>query len=185
MMIDEEEEVVLVDEHDQPLGTHRKLSAHRQALRHRAFSVFLFNAAGEILLQARALGKYHCGGLWSNACCGHPRHGEASAAAAARRLREELGLAAPLAEAGRIAYHADLSNGWYENEIVHLFVGRCDAAPVPDPREVGDWRWVAPAALETEFGEAPERFTPWFGIYLQTIPEVAIAGAVRAQKFAA
>lgn len=185
MMIDEEEEVVLVDEHDQPLGTHRKLSAHRQALRHRAFSVFLFNPAGEILLQARALGKYHCGGLWSNACCGHPRQGEASPAAAARRLREEMGLAPPLHEAGRIAYHADLSNGWYENEIVHLFVGRCDAAPDPDPREVGGWRWIAPAALEAEFGATPERFTPWFGIYLQTIPEVAFAGTARAQKFAA
>ena len=178
-MIDEEEEVVLVDEHDQPLGTHRKLSAHRKALRHRAFSVFLFNDAGEILLQARALSKYHCGGLWSNACCGHPRVGESSPIAAGRRLSEELGIAPALHEAGRIAYHADLSNGWYENEIVHLFTGRFDGAPHPDPAEVGDWRWVSPRALEEEYAETPGAFTPWFGIYLQTIPEVALAGRER------
>lgn len=180
MMIDEEEDVVLVDEDDQPLGTHRKLSAHRKALRHRAFSVFLFNPAGEILLQRRALGKYHCGGLWSNACCGHPRVGEASAKASARRLVEEMGIAPKLLEAGRVAYHADLSNGWYENEIVHLFTGTFDGTPVPDPAEVGEWRWVSPERLEDEYATDPGRFTPWFGIYLQTIPDVALAGRARA-----
>lgn len=180
MMIDEEEEVVLVDEHDQPTGTHRKLSAHRKALRHRAFSVFVFNDAGEILLQRRASGKYHCGGLWSNACCGHPRVGEDSPAAAARRLDEELGIAPALRESGRIAYHADLSNGWYENEIVHLFVGTYEGVPTPDPAEVDQWRWVSPQALEDEYAAEPGRFTPWFGIYLQTIPDVALAGRDRA-----
>lgn len=185
MMIDEEEEVVLVDEHDQPLGTHLKLAAHRQALRHRAFSVFLFNDAGALLLQARALSKYHCGGLWSNACCGHPRNGELSPTAASRRLREELGIAPPLIEAGRIAYHADLSNGWYENEIVHLFIGRCNEPPAPDPHEVGDWRWVAPDRLEDEYAANPGAFTPWFGIYLQTIPEVALWGELRPESLRA
>ncbi|QHL91351.1 isopentenyl-diphosphate Delta-isomerase [Sphingomonas changnyeongensis] len=177
-MNDEEEAVILVDEWDQPTGLHAKLSAHRKALRHRAFSVFLFNSAGEILLQQRAQSKYHCGGLWSNACCGHPRAGEADAAAAARRLGEEMGLAPRLHAAGRTAYHAELNDGWYENEIVHLFTGATDAAPVPDPREVGGWRWIAPDALEAEYAARPQLFTPWFGIYLQTIPELVLAARV-------
>jgi isopentenyl-diphosphate Delta-isomerase len=176
-MIDAEEQVVLVDEQDRPLGARAKLEAHRDAARHRAFSVFLFDDAGAVLLQSRALSKYHSPGLWSNACCGHPRVGEPPLAAARRRLYEELGLKAALSPAGRIAYAAELPGGWYENEIVHLFTGRCAAAPRPDPAEVGAWRWTAPDALAAEYRAQPDAFTAWFKIYLERIPEVALGRA--------
>jgi len=175
-MRDDEEEVLLVDSGDRVIGTEPKLAAHRSGLRHRAFSVFLFDERGATLLQSRALSKYHSGGLWSNACCGHPRAGEQTGAAAERRLFEELGLRAELRSAGRMAYRAELPGGWRENEIVHLFTGTCSADPAPDPKEVEACRWVEPAALSAEACRQPERFTAWFGIYLAAVPEVVLGG---------
>ena len=171
-MRDEEEQVVLVDSRDRVIGTGPKLAAHRQALRHRAFSVFLFDESGAALLQSRALSKYHSPGLWSNACCGHPRAGERTRAAAERRLFEELGIRADLRKAGCLAYQADLADGWHENEIVHLFTGTCSREPQPDRAEVESWRWMEAATLAAEFAERPSRFTAWFGIYVNAVPEI-------------
>jgi isopentenyl-diphosphate delta-isomerase len=176
-VVDAEECVVLVDADDRPLGGHAKLDAHRRGLRHRAFSVFLADSAGNLLLQSRSAAKYHSPSLWSNACCGHPRIGESNISAASRRLSEEMGIDAQLISAGRLSYRAALSNGWHENEIVHLFVGRSDLDPAPDPDEVGGWRRVQPDRLTAECRTTPAAFTAWFRIYLDQIPDVALLRA--------
>ncbi|MFT3885033.1 MAG: isopentenyl-diphosphate Delta-isomerase [Flavobacteriales bacterium] len=159
-----EEQVVLVDAHDNAIGTMGKQEAHARGLLHRAFSVFLFDAQGRVLLQRRAWGKYHSSGLWTNACCSHPRPDEAVADAAARRLQEELGIRCPLAEQFRFTYRADVGNGLIEHELDHVFFGRFDGDPQPDPAEVMDVRWMDPAAISAELAASPERFTPWFRI---------------------
>jgi isopentenyl-diphosphate delta-isomerase len=112
--------------------------------------------------------------LWSNACCGHPRIGETNIIAARRRLREEMGMDVELAPAGHLSYAATLSEGWHENEIVHLFVGRSDAQPSPDPAEVDRWRLVEPRQLTSECASDPGDFTAWFRIYLDRIPDTAL-----------
>jgi isopentenyl-diphosphate Delta-isomerase len=157
-----EERVILVDERDREIGTAPKLRAHREGALHRAISVFVLNGRGEMLLQRRAHAKYHSGGLWSNACCSHPRPGEETAAAAARRLKEEMGLRTPLRWVHSFTYRAALADGLWEHEYDHVFVGRTDADPRPDPGEVAEWRWVAIDELSRELERHPERFTVWF-----------------------
>lgn len=165
--VPDEERVVLVDDADRPLGTEGKLAAHRLNLRHRAVSVLVFDGEGRMLLQRRAAGKYHSPGLWSNACCSHPRPGEAAADAASRRLAEEMGIAPPLSFAGLFAYEAAVGSGLRENEIVHVFTAIHDAAAdlVPDPAEVGGWRWAQIAALRADIAARGARYTPWFRLY--------------------
>ena len=155
-------QVILVDEHDNPTGTMEKHQAHHQGLRHRAISVYLFNRAGELLLQRRAAGKYHCGGLWSNTCCGHPYPGESARDAAERRLREEMGVQVELRKLFEFSYHLELANGMSEHEYGHLYGAIDDQPPRPDPEEADDFRYVALAQLEAELAAHPERFTPWF-----------------------
>jgi isopentenyl-diphosphate delta-isomerase len=156
------ETVVLVDEADAALGEGEKLDVHRSGTLHRAFSVFAFNAAGELLLQRRALGKYHSGGLWANTCCGHPRPGEATAEAARRRLGEELGIGCgELRPAGTLRYRAEIAD-LVENELDHLLVTDVDERPVPDPDEVVEWRFIAPDELDAWIAERPQDFTAWF-----------------------
>lgn len=172
-MVDADEEVILVDADDRPMGTLAKLVAHRTAIRHRAFSVFLFDSAGNVLLQSRALTKYHSGGLWTNACCGHPRVGESPEDAARRRLFEEMGVDAPLTFRGTLDYTAALPDGWHENEVVHLFTGVTDAEPEPAAQEVHAWRRVAPADLRAEAARDVNAFTAWFRIYMDKVPQLA------------
>jgi isopentenyl-diphosphate delta-isomerase len=156
------ETVVLVDEADAALGEGEKLDVHRTGTLHRAFSVFAFNARGELLLQRRALSKYHSGGLWANTCCGHPRPGEATAEAARRRLGEELGIGCgELRPAGTLRYRAEIAD-LVENEFDHLLVTDVDERPVPDPDEVVEWRFIAPDELDAWIAERPEDFTAWF-----------------------
>lgn len=157
-----EERVVLVDENDAEVGTEEKLRAHLDGRLHRAISVFVMDAAGRLLLQRRAPGKYHSAGQWTNACCSHPRPGESPEAAARRRLREEMGIECDLRPAFRFVYRADVGGGLVEHEYDHVFVGRCDADPSPDPAEADAWRWATLGELEEELWEAPEHFTPWF-----------------------
>jgi isopentenyl-diphosphate delta-isomerase len=157
-----EERVILVDPHDVPVGTQEKQRAHQEGALHRAFSVFVFDAAGRMLLQRRAAGKYHSGGLWSNACCGHPRPGEETAAAARRRLREEMGVDCALEPAFTFLYRAEVGGGLTEHEFDHVFTALCNQQPHPDPEEVDEWRWVAPRELSAEVEAQPERFTFWF-----------------------
>ncbi|NJQ03921.1 isopentenyl-diphosphate Delta-isomerase [Streptomyces zingiberis] len=159
----------LVDEDGRTTGTAEKLSAHLPPGRlHRAFSVFLFDSAGRLLIQQRALGKYHSPGVWSNTCCGHPYPGEAPFAAAARRTSEELGISPSLmSAAGTVRYnHPDPASGLVEQEFNHLFVGLVDEEPRPDPAEVGRTAFVTPAELERLHGE--RTFSAWFSTVLDT-----------------
>lgn len=159
--------VVLVDEADRPIGAVGKLPAHREGLLHRAVSVLLFDAAGRMLLQRRALTKYHSGGLWANACCTHPYVDEPAANAAARRLGQELNVDCPLTPAFEFTYRAEVSNGLVEHEYIHAFTGRLEALPDPDPAEVAECRWFEPGELAGQVAASPAAFAPWFRLYLQ------------------
>ncbi|MFE4051176.1 isopentenyl-diphosphate Delta-isomerase [Streptomyces sp. YIM B13518] len=153
----------LVDEDGVTIGTAEKLAAHQPPGRlHRAFSVFLFDERGRLLIQQRALGKYHSPGVWSNTCCGHPYPGEAPFAAAARRTFEELGVSPSLlAEAGTVRYnHPDPASGLVEQEYNHLFVGMVQSPPRPDPQEVASTAFVTPAELAERHAE--DTFSAWF-----------------------
>ncbi|MFG0307237.1 MAG: isopentenyl-diphosphate Delta-isomerase [Phycisphaerales bacterium JB040] len=163
-MPDAAEHVILVDEHDNPIGTLEKHAAHKDGGRlHRAFSVFLTDDAGRVLLQRRASTKYHFGGLWTNTACGHPRPGERTVAAAQRRLFEEMGVRAELAEVGTFTYAAqDDGSGLTEREIDHVCLGAFTGSPTPDPEEAEGWRWIDPDELDRELRASPEQFTPWF-----------------------
>lgn len=156
------EQVVLITEQDSPIGVAHKLDAHREGLLHRAFSVFVFDADGSILLQRRNKRKYYSGGLWSNTCCGHPRPGEGRKTAARRRLREEMGINCDLRKIASFHYRAELHNGLIEHEIDHVFVGTWNGVPEPDPYEVEDWRWLAASEIESFLRFRPDTFTTWF-----------------------
>lgn len=157
-----EERVILVTEEDEEIGTMEKMQAHREGRLHRAFSVFILNDAGEMLLQRRATDKYHSPGLWTNACCSHPRPGEDVEAAAHRRLQEELNFDAALERLEPMLYHADVGGGLIEHEYDHLFVGQHSAAISPSRAEVCETRYVSTAALRAWMNEKPEEFTVWF-----------------------
>lgn len=161
-MRESEERVILVDAGDAPIGTAGKLEAHERGALHRAFSVFAVNARGEILLQRRAAAKYHGGGLWSNSCCGHPRPGEPTAEAARRRLQEELGIDCPLQRVFSFTYRAQMPGGLTEHEIDHVFAGRIECDPRPDPAEVEAWRWATPEEILRSLRAEPSAYTPWF-----------------------
>jgi isopentenyl-diphosphate delta-isomerase len=156
-----EELVILVDERDRERGTAAKLAVHRSGQLHRAFSVFVFDAAGRLLLQRRAGAKYHSGGLWTNTCCGHPRPGEDVVSAAERRLKEEMGFGAPLKQVGAFTYRADVGSGLVEHELDHVLVGAFDGEPAPAPGEVDAWRWLAPQSVLAACAAHPARYTPW------------------------
>lgn len=165
------ENVILVDHRDTPLGIREKQDAHVEGVLHRAFSVFVLDSEGRMLLQQRALSKYHSGGLWSNTCCSHPRPGESTAAAAQRRLFEEMGFHCPLETAFSFVYRADVGGGLIEHEYDHVFIGRFDGDPAPDPAEVADWRWVEREDLLGEVQERQDRFTYWFHVAFRELRE--------------
>jgi isopentenyl-diphosphate delta-isomerase len=158
----DEDLVVLVDDRDATVGIAPKLAAHRDGRLHRAVSVVLFDDHGRLLLQRRADGKYHSGGLWSNTCCGHPRPGESVRDAAHRRLGAELGITGcELTAVSWFVYRADLAGGLVEHELDHVLVGRWSGAPVPDPMEVSETRWVDRDTILEEVSASPSRFTAW------------------------
>lgn len=166
-----QDKVVLVNEQDEAVGVEDKLQAHVAGVLHRAFSVFVFNARGDLLLQQRHPAKYHSGGLWSNTCCSHPRPGETVEAAAQRRLHEEMGFTCPLHRLFGFVYRARLDGGLYEHEYDHVFVGRFDGTPAPDAAEVAAWRWIAPEALRRDVHAHPEHYTYWFRLVLDRVLE--------------
>jgi isopentenyl-diphosphate delta-isomerase len=173
----DEEEVIVVDADDVPTGRMGKLAAHRAGVRHRAVSVLLFRGDGAMLLQQRAASKYHSPGLWSNTCCGHPRPGESTVDAARRRLREELGLDCALDHAATLTYRAEVGGreGLVEHEIDHVFVGRTEADPVPEPHEVADWRWVPVDAFLADAAADPTRYTAWSTLVVRAVADAGAA----------
>jgi isopentenyl-diphosphate Delta-isomerase len=157
-----EEQVVLVDDADRAIGAASKRAAHDAGLLHRAVSVFVGDGAGRVLLQRRALEKYHSGGLWTNTACGHPRPGELASDAASRRLWDEMGVRCALDRVGVFRYCAALEGGLVEHEIDHVFVGQWLGAPRVDPTEVAEWRWSSVGEITRELHTDPTRFTAWF-----------------------
>ncbi|MFN3341944.1 MAG: isopentenyl-diphosphate Delta-isomerase [Flavobacteriales bacterium] len=159
-----QEYVILVDRNDQQIGTMEKMEAHRLGALHRAFSVFVFNSNGELLLQQRALGKYHSPGLWTNTCCSHPRPEEKTPDAAQRRLIEEMGFVTPLEKAFSFIYKVQFENDLFEHELDHVFIGEYDEEPKINPEEVAAYRWTHPDEVMQEMQDDPELFTAWFRI---------------------
>ena len=161
--------VVLVDEQDNPIGKMEKQQAHIEGLLHRAFSIFIFNSEKKLLLQKRASSKYHCGGLWTNSCCSHPRENENIQDAANRRLAEEMGMQCSLKPIFTFMYRAEFDNGLIEHELDHVFFGESDQNPKINPEEVETYRYIAMENLQQEVKEFPENFTPWFIIALDRV----------------
>jgi isopentenyl-diphosphate Delta-isomerase len=155
------EEIILVDENDSETGAGEKMRVHEEGLLHRAFSVMIFNSYGEVLLQKRAKAKYHSGGLWTNACCSHPRVGKDIIDEAKKRLKEEMGIEAELEEKFSFMYRAELENGLTENELDHVLDGRFDGEPQLNSEEAEDWRWVDIMTLKEDIKKHPESYTPW------------------------
>jgi isopentenyl-diphosphate delta-isomerase len=167
-------EVVLVDEMDNEVGVMEKLQAHHLGLLHRAFSIFVLNKEGEMLIHQRAMEKYHSGGLWTNACCSHPLPGENVDFAAKRRLSEEMGLDCDLKKIFEFTYQADVGDGLIEHEFDHVFIGYTQSSPIVDSSEVMDWKWVSMEMLITDMIAQPESFTTWFKIALPKFQEYFI-----------
>ncbi|QNJ98276.1 isopentenyl-diphosphate Delta-isomerase [Constantimarinum furrinae] len=163
----EEEQVILVNENDEKIGLMPKMEAHEKALLHRAFSVFIFNENHELMLQQRAKDKYHSPGLWTNTCCSHQRDGESSIAAGKRRLQEEMGFVTDLKETTSFIYKAPFDNGLTEHEYDHILVGNYNDAPIPNPNEVSDWKWMSLETVKNDIENNPERYTAWFKIIFQ------------------
>jgi isopentenyl-diphosphate delta-isomerase len=160
-----EDMLVLVDERDREIGVAPKMRVHVEGLRHRAISVLVVNAAGELLLQRRNDSKYHSGGLWTNSCCSHPRPGETPHDAATRRLREEMGFSTPLEPMFTTSYKAPVGD-LIENEVVHVFGGYFDGRVEPDAAEVDAYEWRSPSAIAEDMAAHPERYTVWFVKYM-------------------
>jgi isopentenyl-diphosphate Delta-isomerase len=155
------EMLILVDEQDRQIGTGEKMEVHRKGLLHRCFSIFVFDERGRVLMQKRAAGKYHSGGLWTNTCCSHPRAGEELIDAAHRRLREEMGFDCELEERLTFVYRAELDNELTEHEYDHLLVGSWDGPVAPEPEEADGYEWIEVDELRDEISRRPERFTVW------------------------
>ena len=158
------EQIILVDEHDREIGSIEKLAAHQNGGKlHRAFSIFVFNSKGEMLIQMRALGKHHWAGIWTNTCCSHPHVGETLEQAVHRRLKEEFGFDCNLKEIFAFIYKAtDSKSGLTEWEFDHFFIGIFDGTPKPNPEEIGAYKWVKPEELKKDIAVHPEKYTPWF-----------------------
>lgn len=170
-------DVILVDEQDNPVGTMGKMEVHEKALLHRAFSVFIFNTKGEMLLQKRAATKYHSGGLWTNACCSHPKPGEDTRAAAEKRLEEEMGFNTDLQEAFSFIYKAPFQNGLTEHEFDHVFIGTYEGAINPNPEEVSDYLYQSIDHLKNAISKNPAEYTEWFKIALPQLEKHLLTNA--------
>lgn len=166
-----EDLVILVDQNDNQTGVMEKMQAHVEAKLHRAFSVFIFNSKGELMLQQRALSKYHSPGLWSNTCCSHPRPGEETAAAAHRRLVEEMGFDCHFTEAFSFVYKAPFSNDLTEHEFDHVFIGISDEKPVINKEEAEAFRMVRLDDVRKEMDQDPEKFSVWFRIAFDRVED--------------
>jgi isopentenyl-diphosphate Delta-isomerase len=156
--------LILVDENDAPVGTAEKMEAHQKAMLHRAFSVFIFNSKGDMLLQQRAISKYHSGGLWTNACCSHPYLNQETLAAAEKRLQEEMGFTTPLTKVFDFIYQAVFDNGLTEYEYDHAFVGIYEGEIMPNKDEVEDYCFMNMEEIKNSIQSHPKKYTEWFKI---------------------
>ena len=165
-----EEEVILVDKHDFEQGTMKKMEAHKNGgTLHRAFSVFVFNTKGELLLQRRALHKYHSGGLWTNTCCSHPRPGETVREAGHRRLEEEMGMQCKLVELFSFEYKAELDGGMTEWELDHVLLGLSDKEPSINEEEVAEFKYMPLDDIDEDLNKNPQNYTEWFKICFERV----------------
>ncbi|WP_047244722.1 isopentenyl-diphosphate Delta-isomerase [Maribacter thermophilus] len=162
-----EEEVILVNENDEQIGTMPKMEAHEKAELHRAFSVFVLNDKNEIMLQQRAAHKYHSPLLWTNTCCSHQRVGESNIEAGKRRLREEMGFETDLKELFSFIYKAPFDNGLTEHELDHVMLGYYNDEPVINAEEVEDWKWMTPVDIKNDIEINPDEYTAWFKIIFE------------------
>lgn len=158
------EQVILVDENDRQIGLMEKQKAHVTPHLHRAFSIFIFNSKGELLMQQRALSKYHSPGLWTNTCCSHPRDGETLAEATSRRLMEEMGMTCEMHEVYTFIYKAPVGQGLIEHEFDHVWIGRSDDTPKINREEVESWKYMSLSDLKKDIQLHPELYTEWFKI---------------------
>ncbi|MDG4946539.1 isopentenyl-diphosphate Delta-isomerase [Weeksellaceae bacterium KMM 9713] len=163
----EKENVVLITEQDEPIGLMEKQEAHVAGVLHRAFSVFIFNDNGELLIQQRAFEKYHTPGKWTNTCCSHPRDGETYEEGAIRRLQEEMGFTCPIEYQFNFIYKADVGQGLTEHELDYVFKGVYNEEPVVNPEEVAAYKWIDFDELQQDVQNNPEEYTPWFRIILK------------------
>jgi len=163
---DPHEHVITVDADDRETGSAPKLAAHISGELHRAVSVLLTDGESRVLMQRRSLEKYHSPGLWTNTCCGHPRPGESTHAAAARRLVEEMGVRTPIDHVATFTYRAELEHGLIEHEVDHVFVGRWSGKPNPNPAEVADWKWMNVSTLRQDIAANPRAYTAWLPLVL-------------------
>ena len=173
-MSDQEKQklVILVDKQGEITGYEEKLKAHQKGMLHLAFSVFIMNSSGEMLIQQRANGKYHFAGMWSNTCCSHPFPGENVVEAAHRRLKEEMGFDTQLTPAFSFIYQVtDTKSGLTEHELDHVFTGIYDGEVKPDTQEIQDYRWITPVSLYKQIVAHPSSFTEWFKIGLNRLKE--------------
>lgn len=159
-----EEFVVLIDREDQPIGLMEKQQAHLAGLLHRAFSVFVFNSKGELLIHQRAAEKYHSPKLWTNTCCSHPRENESYEQAAHRRLKEEMGFDCAIEEKFHFIYKAELEPGLFEHELDRVFTGFYEGEMNLNPEEVMDAKWISIEDLKKDMAENPDNYTVWFKI---------------------
>ena len=162
-----EEQVILVNENDEQIGLMPKMEAHEKALLHRAFSVFVFNSKNELMLQQRALSKYHSPGLWTNTCCSHQRDGESNIEAGIRRLDEEMGFTTSLEDTISFIYKAPFDNGLTEHEYDHILVGHFEDEPQINEDEVAAWKWMALEDVKKDIEHMPELYTAWFKIIFE------------------
>ncbi|WLD25150.1 isopentenyl-diphosphate Delta-isomerase [Flavobacterium dauae] len=158
------EQVILVNENDEPIGLMEKIEAHQKALLHRAFSVFILNNKNQIMLQQRAAGKYHSPLLWTNTCCSHQRKDETSIQAGKRRLHEEMGFSVELKELFSFIYKAPFDNGLTEHELDHVMIGYFNNEPVINKEEVESWKWMGIEEINEDIQQHPEIYTAWFKI---------------------
>lgn len=165
------ERVIIVDEEDQLIGFEEKLKAHKEGKRHRAFSLYILNSKGELLLQKRAQEKYHSGGLWTNSCCGHPRPAESVEHAVHRRLEEENGMRSRIRKILTTTYTITLDNGLIENEVLHIFIGNTDQEPALNPQEAQDYKYISINDLEKDIKDNPQRYTAWLKIVFPLIKD--------------
>ena len=173
------EKVILVDKNDHPIGEMDKMEAHTKGLLHRAFPIFIFNEQNELMLQRRALSKYHSGGLWTNTCCSHPRPGETILEAGNRRLLEELNFRTDLSYSFSFIYRAELDADMIEHELDHVLIGHYNSLIEPNPEEVMELKFTTLSKIETDIATNGEMYTVWFKVIFERVKNSILSGKKR------